>query len=78
VLLQQRSGSYLVVSEKLAPYGFVRIRRSTLVNRWGYILRIRGRKEYTETPSYKKDAKFLACFWFLQNEFDRRPILSTA
>jgi DNA-binding LytR/AlgR family response regulator len=80
VLLQQRSGSYLlresisVTSEKLAPYGFVRIHRSVLVNKafveeiqpWNtgeYILRIRRGKEYTLTRTYKKNMKSLARLW---------------
>jgi two-component system, LytTR family, response regulator len=86
VLLQQRSGSYLlresisVVSEKLAPYGFVRIHRSVLVNRafveeiqpWStgeYILRVRGGKEYTVTRTYKKNMKSLAGFWIGTDAF---------
>jgi len=38
VLLQQRSGSYLLresisaIAEKLKPYGFIRIHRSVLIN----------------------------------------------
>ena len=80
VLLQERSGSHLlresisVVADKLAPYGFVRIHRSVLVNAafveeiqpWNtgeYILRIRGGKEYTVTRTYKKNLKSLARLW---------------
>ena len=86
VLLQQRSGSHLlresisVVAEKLAPYGFVRIHRSVLVNTafveeiqpWNtgeYILRIRGGKEYTVTRTYKKNLKSLARFWIGTDAF---------
>jgi DNA-binding LytR/AlgR family response regulator len=86
VLLQQRSGSYLLresisaVAEKLAPYGFVRIHRSLLVNRafveeiqpWStgeYILRIRGGKEYAVTRTYKKNMKSLAGFWIGTDAF---------
>jgi two-component system LytT family response regulator len=86
VLLQHRSGPYFlretisVVSEKLAPYGFVRIHRSTLVNPafveeihpWsigGYILRIRGGKECTVTRSYKKNIKCLARSWIGMDGF---------
>jgi DNA-binding LytR/AlgR family response regulator len=86
VLLQQRSGSHLlresisVTAEKLAPYGFVRIHRSVLVNRayveeiqpWNsgeYILRVRGGKEYTVTRTYKKNIKSLARFWIGMDGF---------
>jgi two-component system LytT family response regulator len=86
VLLQQRAGSYLLresisaVAEKLAPYGFVRIHRSLLVNRafveeiqpWStgeYILRIRGGKEYTVTRTYRKNMKSLAGFWIGTDAF---------
>lgn len=86
VLLQQRSGSYLLresissVSEKLAPYGFVRIHRSVLVNTacveeiqpWStgeYILRVRGGKEYTVSRTYKKNMKALAQFWIGTDAF---------
>jgi two-component system, LytTR family, response regulator len=86
VLLQQRSVSYLlresisVTSEKLAPYGFVRIHRSVLVNRafveeiqpWStgeYLLRVRGGKEYTITRTYRNNIKSLALFWMGMDGF---------
>lgn len=86
VLLQRKSGSHLlresisVVAEKLAPYGFVRIHRSVLVNTafveeiqpWStgeYILRVRGGKEYTVTRTYKGNLKSLARFWIGTDAF---------
>jgi two-component system, LytTR family, response regulator len=80
VLLQQESGSYLlresisVMAEKLEEYGFIRIHRSTLVNRLfveeiqpyetgEYGLRVKGGKEYTVTRTYKNNLKSLAEFW---------------
>jgi len=86
VLLRQRSGSHLlresisVVAEKLAPYGFVRIHRSVLVNAacveeiqpWNtgeYILRIRGGKEYTVTRTYRKNLNSLARLWIGTDAF---------
>ncbi len=80
VLLQRQSGSYLLresistVTEKLKPYGFIRIHRSVLVNGlfveeiqpWStgeYVLRMKGGKEYTVSRTYKNNLKSLARFW---------------
>jgi DNA-binding LytR/AlgR family response regulator len=80
VLLQSDSASFLLretisaVSERLEPYGFVRIHRSALVNpsfveeirpysTGEYGLRLKGGKEYTVTRTYKKNLKSLAEFW---------------
>lgn len=80
VLLQRRSGSYLLresistLTEKLKPYGFIRIHRSILVNgsfveeiqpwRTGeYILRIKGGKEFTVSRTYKKNLRSITKFW---------------
>jgi DNA-binding LytR/AlgR family response regulator len=77
VVVQHQAGTYFlreaisVVSEKLAPYGFVRIHPSTLVNpafveeieHWsagGYLLRIRGGKQCAVTRSYQKNIRSLA------------------
>ncbi len=80
VLLQRETASHLlresisVVAEKLAPYGFIRIHRSVLVNSafveeirpyptGEYGLRVRGGKEFTVTRTFKKNLKALADFW---------------
>lgn len=83
VVLEQISGSCLLresistMEEKLAPYGFVRIHRSVLINSafvheiqpWPtgeYVLRVKGakeQKEYTVTRTYKKNLKLLAKSW---------------
>jgi two-component system LytT family response regulator len=66
--------SLSVVSEKLEPYGFIRIHRSVLVNAsfveeirpystGEYGLRVKGGKEYTVTRTYKRNLKSLAAFW---------------
>ena len=89
VLLQQTSGSCLLresisaMEEKLAPYGFVRIHRSVLINSafvheiqpWPtgeYVLRVKGpkeHKEYTVTRTYKKNLKLLAKSWIGNENF---------
>ena len=89
VLLQQTSGSCLLresisaMEEKLAPYGFVRIHRSVLINSafvheiqpWPtgeYVLRVKGpseQKEYTVTRAYKKNLKLLAKSWIGTENF---------
>src|SRR5216684_3935167 len=89
VLLQQTSGSCLLresisaLEEKLAPYGFVRIHRSVLINSafvheiqpWPtgeYVLRVKGpreQKEYTVTRTYKKNLKRLAKSWIGTENF---------
>jgi DNA-binding LytR/AlgR family response regulator len=80
VLLQQESSSYLLresisaVAEKLAPFGFVRIHRSVVINSafveeikpystGDYGLRVKGGKEYTVTRTYRENLKSLANFW---------------
>jgi two-component system LytT family response regulator len=89
VVLQQTSGSCLLresistMEEKLAPYGFVRIHRSVLINSafvheirpWPtgeYVLRVKGpreQKEYTVTRTYKKNLKLLAKSWIGTENF---------
>jgi two-component system LytT family response regulator len=89
VLLQLTSGSCLLresisaMEEKLAPYGFVRIHRSVLINSafvheiqpWPtgeYVLRVKGlreQKEYTVTRAYKKNLKLLAKSWIGTENF---------
>ncbi len=81
VLLQRKSDSYLLhesisgMTEKLEPYGFVRVHRSVLINSsWAEeirprltgesVLRLRDGKEVTVTRTYKKNLKKLAEFWF--------------
>jgi two-component system LytT family response regulator len=80
VLLQQESGSHLLresistMAEKMVPFGFVRIHRSTLINRrfvkeirpfltGEYGLRLKSGKEFTVTRTYKKNLRALAEFW---------------
>ena len=86
VLLQQESSSYLlresisVVAEALAPFGFVRIHRSVIVNSafveeikpyptGEYGLHVKGGKEYTVTRTYKENLKSLAEFWMGSGAF---------
>jgi two-component system LytT family response regulator len=76
VLLQTGSGSHLMreslnqVEHKLAPYGFVRIHRSAIVNSvfvkevqpWytgEYVLKLTNGKEFTVTRTYKKNLRAL-------------------
>jgi DNA-binding LytR/AlgR family response regulator len=80
VLLQRESGSYCLresiagVAEKLEPYGFVRIHRSVLVNRFWveeigphftgkHVVRLRDGKEFTVSQTYERNLKFLAELW---------------
>jgi two-component system, LytTR family, response regulator len=80
VLLQCESGSYClresisVIAAKLGPYGFVRIHRSALVNRFWVeevdpyfagecLLRTRGGRRFRVTSTYKKNLKSLADLW---------------
>lgn len=78
--------SISVVAEKLAPYGFIRIHRSVLVNAsfveeirpyptGEYGLRVKGGKEYTVTRTYKRNLQSLAAFWIGTSTFlaDRFP-----
>ena len=79
VLLHRAGGSYLLrepisaASEKLGPYGFVRIHRSTLVNasfveeirawpKGEYSLRVKGGKDLTVSNKYKSNLKSIAEF----------------
>jgi len=80
VLLQLRSGTHLlreqisVLSEKLRPYGFIRIHRSVLINTsyvtameplftGEYLLRMKDGAEFNVTRTYKRNLKELASFW---------------
>jgi DNA-binding LytR/AlgR family response regulator len=80
VSLRPRSNSYLVheslssMSEKLKPYGFIRIHRSVVVNisaveqlqplaTGEYRLRVKGGKEYLVTRTYKHNLRALAQLW---------------
>jgi len=86
VLLERDLGSYLLresiseMTEKLRPYGFLRIHRSVLVNSayveeirpyptGEYGLRLKGGKEYTVTRTFKKNLKSLAEFWIGTDTF---------
>jgi two-component system LytT family response regulator len=89
VLLRREGDSYLlresisVLTEKLKPYGFIRIHRSVLINSafveeiqplpsGEYGLRVRGGKEYTVTRSYKKNLKEIAAAWIGVDQFAER------
>jgi two-component system LytT family response regulator len=81
VLLQRMSGSAFllrqslsVVAEKLLPYGFVRIHRSTLVNAayveeiypWTtgeYVLRIQGGKEFPVSRTFRRNLHAITPLW---------------
>lgn len=80
VLLQRQSGSYLlreaisVVAKKLAPFGFLRIHRSVMVNAayvseihpWytgEYVLKMRNGKEYSVTRTYKRNLAAMTEHW---------------
>jgi DNA-binding LytR/AlgR family response regulator len=79
VLLRKQSGSHLLretistVEEKLAPYGFVRIHRSVLVNAalvesveqagGEHIVRMRNGNEYAVARTYKGNLRDLARAW---------------
>lgn len=80
VLLQRASGSYLLretiseVANKLAPFGFVRIHRSVMVNAayvaeihpWytgEYVLKMKNGKEYSVTRTYKRNLAAMTEHW---------------
>jgi DNA-binding LytR/AlgR family response regulator len=86
VLLKRDSSSFLLresisaVTDKLEPYGFIRIHRSALVNpvfveeiqpypTGEYGLRLKGGQEYTVTRTYKKNLHALAEFWIGVSSF---------
>ena len=86
VLLQRESGCYLLresissMTDKLKPYGFIRIHRSVLVNTSSvheiqpsstgeYALRLKCGREYTVTRTYKKNLKSLADAWIGTDSF---------
>jgi two-component system LytT family response regulator len=63
------------VTEGLHPYGFVRIHRSVLINtsfveevrpstKGGYVLRIKGGKEFHVSRTYKKNLRSITPLWF--------------
>ena len=89
VLLQRDAGSYLlresisVMTDKLKPYGFIRIHRSVLVNAacveeiqprvtGEYGLRLRGGREYTVTRTYRANLKKIATSWIGTEGFIER------
>jgi DNA-binding LytR/AlgR family response regulator len=68
------------VADRLHPYGFVRIHRSVLINTsfveeirpltaGGYVLRIKGGKEFHVSRSYKKNLRSIAPLWLGTNGF---------
>lgn len=70
------------IAEKLRPYGFIRIHRSRVVNSsWveasrpcangGYLVCLKGGREYAVTKSYKKNLKSVAGVWLGNNESER-------
>jgi LytTr DNA-binding domain len=86
VSLKRGASSFLLretisaVTEKLEPYGFIRIHRSVLVNpvfveeiqpyaTGEYGLRLKGGEQYTVTRTYKKNLHSLAEFWIGVSSF---------
>ncbi len=87
VLLHRVAGADLIlreplsiVAEKLLPYGFVRIHRSSLVNAsfieeiqsWitgDYLLRIKGGKEFHVSRTFKKNLHSIAPLWLGSDGF---------
>jgi len=80
VSLRHRPNPYLLreslssISEKLKPYGFIRIHRSVVVNisaveeiqplpTGEYRLRVKGGEEYLVTRTYKNNLRDLAQLW---------------
>jgi len=71
------------VAERLHPYGFVRIHRSVLINTsfveevrplttGGYVLLIKGGKEFHVSRTYKKNLRSITTLWFGTNGFSPR------
>jgi two-component system LytT family response regulator len=71
------------VAERLHPYGFVRIHRSVLINTsfveevrplttGGYVLLIKGGKEFHVSRTYKKNLRSITTLWFGTNGFRPR------
>jgi|SRR5690242_5571196 len=90
VFLHQRTGSHLLresisrMTERLEPYGFVRIHRSVAINvafveeihRWPtgeHVLKLRGGKEYTVTRTYRKNLRLMATSWIPTQLFADEP-----
>lgn len=88
VLLQRQSGSYLlreaisVVAKKLAPFGFLRIHRSVMVNAayvaeihpWytgEYVLKMSNGKEYSVTRTYKRNLAAMTEHWIGTEGFSK-------
>jgi len=86
ISLRHRANPYLVreslssMTEKLKPYGFVRIARSVVVNisaveevhplpTGEYRLRVKGGKEYRVTRTYKHNLRDLAQLWVGSERF---------
>ena len=80
VSLQHRSNAYLMheslssMTEKLKPYGFIRIHRSVVMNisaveeiqplaTGEYRLRVKGGKQYMVTRTYKRNLRDMAQLW---------------
>lgn len=89
VLLQRAGGSELLresistVTDRLSPYGFIRIHRSVLVNSLHveeiqplatgeYILRIKGGRGFTVSRTYKKNLHSISRLWFGTDGFDAK------
>lgn len=85
-VVQYRTGSSRLraplsaLARKLGPYGLVRIRRSTLVNRiWieavrslgagKYAVRLQGGSQFTVTPAYRENLKLVADVWIGNDAF---------
>lgn len=86
VLLRRDAGSDLLresisaITEKLKPYGFVRVHRSVLVNvafvqhicpcsTGEYQLRMKDGRQYVVTRTYKRNLRGMAAFWIGTRKF---------
>lgn len=84
VLLQETRGSHLlrtqisVLTEKLRPYGIIRVNRSLLVNcdhimflepvrGCEYLLRMRGGRVFKASRTYRKNLQLIAGLWLGAN-----------
>jgi DNA-binding LytR/AlgR family response regulator len=88
ILLRRKTGSDLLresmsrVTEKLRPYGFVRIHRSVTVNgafveeiqtlpSGDYVLRITGGMEFTVSRKFRRNLQAITPLWIGSSSFQR-------
>lgn len=89
VMLRRTSGSELLretistISERLSPFGFVRIHRSVLINSsyveeihpspaGEYVLTIQGGKQFNVSRTYKKNLQSITTLWLGTDAFRTR------